>query len=748
MYFVQVPNEEITIKRNLTLKQQVQKGVINSFFKLPNNRFVIIGNKKNTELGDYNSQIYKNEQNKIVIVLPRIVISLKKDGDIKDILKESSGNLEIESGSQYKYILKCNFLKSDDVLKLVNELSNRIDIDWCEPELLSKIELYNTLFPQQYYLNNTGQNNGTIGIDINIIPAWNITIGSSNIKVAVIDQGVDRNHEDLLNRVLDGYTIRNVNGLGEPQNENNLDTKGHGMACSGIIAANNNTIGIRGITSNVQILPVNIVPDFAFLDSWGNVVSGFGSSIEIAQAINWAWHRADVLSNSWGGGAYSNEIVSAIDSARTFGRNGKGSIVVFASGNNYPNASDVSFPANVNGVITVGAINKNGSIWNYSQRGASMDLVAPSGNVNLQGDITTTDRMDNLGYNTTNYMTNFGGTSAACPQVAGVAALMLSANSNLTETQVRTTLQNTARDLGAKGFDNTYGYGLVDANAAISSVAPIIFGSNQICSQSTYTVNTLPVGASVAWSVTPSNIVTQEQNGQGVILTRIGTGTIVLSAVINSNTFISKTILVDGVPPNSMGINNISNLSMQDVGIYQVLPSSGNYNYEGILSVNVPSEIGISYTWSLLSSTAGKPVYWWPNGGSVDVAMKQINTTLTLKCTASNGCGSYYQYYTFTTSDIMMLSLAPNPSTSSVEVSLVSNDATASTTMSSLSTSAENTTQSYVVTVVDSYGSTVYSGTKKDKKFNLQTATFRNGIYSVIVTDGTKVYQNKLIVQH
>ena len=74
-----------------------------------------------------------------------------------------------------------------------------------------------------------------------------------------------------------------------------------------------------------------------------------------------------------------------------------------------------------------------------------MDLVAPSGNVNLSGDIRTTDRMGNFGYNNTNYMANFGGTSAACPQVAGVAALMLSVRPDLTEAQVRTILQNTIR---------------------------------------------------------------------------------------------------------------------------------------------------------------------------------------------------------------------------------------------------------------------------------------------------------------
>lgn len=150
------------------------------------------------------------------------------------------------------------------MLKLVNELDARDDIEWCEPEFFSEYRVDNILYPQQYYLRNTGQNGGTAGIDINIEPAWNITSGSTCITVAVLDAGVDRNHEDMGTRVLAGFTIRNPAGGGEPQNANFLDLKYHGMACAGIVAASNNTIGIRGVASNVNILPVNIVPDAAF----------------------------------------------------------------------------------------------------------------------------------------------------------------------------------------------------------------------------------------------------------------------------------------------------------------------------------------------------------------------------------------------------------------------------------------------------------------------------------------------------
>ncbi|MFT3946452.1 MAG: S8 family serine peptidase [Agriterribacter sp.] len=216
--------------------------------------------------------------------------------------------------------------------------------------------------------------------------------------------------------------------------------------------------GIADIAPLCNIVPVNIF-------------FGGETTADIANGINWAWNQgqASVLSNSWGFTTYSQTqpgfdvIIQAINNARTQGRSGLGSIVVFAAGNNFGNGvNDVAFPANVNGVITVGACNNAapaGNIWYYSERGPSMDLVAPSGDLNLTGDLTTLDRMGNLGYEVGNYTGRFGGTSAACPQVSGIAALMVSVNPILTEAQVKTILQTTATDMGTTGFDNTFGYG-------------------------------------------------------------------------------------------------------------------------------------------------------------------------------------------------------------------------------------------------------------------------------------------------
>lgn len=413
---------------------------------------------------EYFSEIYTNTRGNHIIILPRIIFRIKVPESFDIDVLGKYDKIEIENRDSDVYILRCSAKSSEELLGIVSAISNEEWALWCEPEMLSNIELNNPLYSQQYYLKNTGQNGGLSGIDINVEPAWNISNGSG-VVVAVIDEGVDDNHEDLQGKVLSGYTACVPTGVGEPMNASSTFTRAHGIECAGIIAANDNTIGIKGVAYNSQILPINICSQTPIPPYY----SGFVSNCQIAQAINWAYPRADVLSNSWGGGAESNYLALSIENARTYGRNGLGSIVVFASGNNSVNPNSVSYPADIDGVVTVGAIDKQGVIWNYSCRGPSMDLVAPSGNIGGAGDVVTTDRMGSLGDDSGNYVYTFGGTSAACPQVAGVAALMISANPYLTEQQVVDILRTTARDMGTVGFDNTYGYGLVDAYAAVQA---------------------------------------------------------------------------------------------------------------------------------------------------------------------------------------------------------------------------------------------------------------------------------------
>ncbi len=430
-----------------------------------------------------------------------IILKTKSGIEISEILNLAR-EVTIKEKSQYDtYLLQVH--KTQNLFKASNKIAESGLVEWCHPnfstELVRNVIPTDPLFNQQYYLHNTGQLGGTSNIDINAPEAWDITRGC-NVRIAVIDDGVEA-HEDLVGRVLAGNTPR-TGGNGAP-NFNGA----HGQACAGIIAATHNNVGVSGVAPNSLIIPINIF-------------SGGETANDLANGINWAWNanqgNADIISNSWGYNTtqvMSDAIVQAITNARTLGRVRGGAtlgcVVVLSSGNFQTQIPGVMFPANVANVITVGAINNSGTIWNYSNRGSEMDLVAPSGDVPT-GNVTTTDRMNGNGYGPGNTTSSFGGTSAACPQVAGVAALMISLNPNLTEVNVRTILQQTAIDMGTSGFDNTHGFGRVNALAALNRVitdrGTAIVGNNLICNVETNTLTNGPPG-NLTWSTSqPSGL--------------------------------------------------------------------------------------------------------------------------------------------------------------------------------------------------------------------------------------------------
>jgi len=296
-----------------------------------------------------------------------------------------------------------------------------------------------------------------IDADCNAHEAWAVSRGSGAITVAVIDDGLE-DHEDLRNaegetRFIAGYTP--VNGA----NEGGIDREAaHGMACAGIIAASHNNIGVRGVAPYVHLISVNIF-------------AGGETTQDVADGITWAKNQgADVLSNSWG---YSScellfdNITAALTDANSTGRGGRGCSIVFSSGNDFYNC--VSFPGNHPDVISVGAFSSYGVRSEYSNYGPELDLVAGSDNVRAPGAaVRTIDRMGPIGYSTGNYTSDFGGTSAAAPVVAGVAALVLGYNPTLSSDDLKNILCSTAKDMGPAGFDLEYGHGGVDAYAALS----------------------------------------------------------------------------------------------------------------------------------------------------------------------------------------------------------------------------------------------------------------------------------------
>lgn len=494
----------IQIQQNNKQKLQVitafEKKFKGKFTRIDSCGFILTNPEESIGRDFYSSQIYSTVDGYKIIVLPRFAIKLRDNANIDEILNSLNGELLFDKEQYSIHMFNCTLSNSAEILSL-NEKINQLDfVEWCEPMMITSIKEFNTLYTQQYYLHNTGQNGGTSGIDINVEAAWSTVTVNDSLIVAVLDDGVERNHEDLLGIVMNGLTIDYPNEKGDPINSENI-LKAHGTACAGIIGALNNNIGIRGVASGVRLLPINIVPyNTSFVCNYTE---------KVGQAIRWAYTtgRADIISCSMGF-TESEYVTAAINDAVSYGRDGKGTIFVCASGNDYEDYS-IKYPANLLRTIAVGAIDKNGNSWEYSCGGSLLDVVAPSGDLDLNGDVVTTDRMGTMGYGNSNYTNSFGGTSAACPQVAGVAALVLSANPNLTQEQVRQILHGTAHklpDMFGENRTDYFGYGLVDAYGAVIVAQNwqdcnncTLSGSSTVCSYETYTLTGVPSNATVSW---------------------------------------------------------------------------------------------------------------------------------------------------------------------------------------------------------------------------------------------------------
>jgi subtilisin family serine protease len=329
------------------------------------------------------------------------------------------------------------------------------------------------LFGDSWHLDNTGQHGFGIDADLDALEAWSLVTGSPDVVVAIIDEGVDMDHEDLAPSIVAGIDVTDRSASppgGVAGNASSSDP--HGTACAGIVGAlGGNGKGSVGVAYGCSLMSVRIARG----------ASGTWTTNEwAASGIELAWRGgADILSNSWGGGTPSSVIDAAVVNAVTRGRSGLGCVVLFATGNNN---GAVHYPANLPWTLGIGATSPcderksptscDGESWWGSNWGPGLDLVAPGVL------IRTTDIMGSGGYGRGNYLTGMNGTSAATPAVAGVAALVLSANPLLRWNEVREVVRSTADDLvgtpgeDIPGFDPFMGYGRVNAYRAVLAVAP------------------------------------------------------------------------------------------------------------------------------------------------------------------------------------------------------------------------------------------------------------------------------------
>ncbi len=332
-----------------------------------------------------------------------------------------------------------------------------------------------SLFDSQWHLQNTGQLGGTPGLDINVAEIWDDYTGAG-VRVGVIDDGVEFTHTDLN----DNYNSAGQFDYGGNDSNPFPGTSDfHGTAVAGLIAAEQNGTGVVGGAFEASITGFRIFGGTVTESEFADV---FNRQVDL-----------DVANNSWGYNGYFfddlddslfDSVGLAIENAVTNGRDGLGTVLLWAAGNDRLDGQDVNYHGfqNARESIAVAAVENTGDISFYSTPGAAILIAAPS-NGGTAG-ITTTDRTGSNGYASGDFTFSFGGTSAATPITASVVALMLEANPLLGYRDVQEILAYSARQVdpsdsswdyngafnwngGGLHTSHDFGFGLVDAHAAV-----------------------------------------------------------------------------------------------------------------------------------------------------------------------------------------------------------------------------------------------------------------------------------------
>jgi subtilisin family serine protease len=363
------------------------------------------------------------------------------------------------------------------VFAIAAELLADSRVELCHPELARRIQRRRA-FPQQWHLKKVTLNGQVIDAHANVEAAWASSQGEGT-TIAVIDDGVDIDHEEFAGSFKVVAPRDTTRASDDPRPGSRDD---HGTACAGVACANG-VIGASGVAPRARLMPIRCI-------------SALGSQPE-ADAFFWAaQHGADVISCSWGppdneGPApLPDSTRLAMDWAISQGRNGKGCVIAFAAGNGDESVDEDKY-ASYPKVIAVAACNDRGKKSDYSDFGRAIHCAFPSNDrtSTLTPGIWTTDRMGAAGYNSGsrslgdaagNYTSRFGGTSSACPGVAGVVALVLARNPSLTWDQVKDVIRRACDRIDpaggrydANGHSRKYGYGRVNAKRAVDLALPV-----------------------------------------------------------------------------------------------------------------------------------------------------------------------------------------------------------------------------------------------------------------------------------
>ena len=467
---------------------------------------------------------------------------------------------------------------------------------------------------------------------INANAAWEITTGTPTVRVAVIDDGVELNHEDLYYGN-DSYANLNVGYCVDyVSSTDHTPETSHGTMVAGVIGAktNNNYVGVAGIAGGYGCSGSTII---SFRTDY--------SASQIASAIyNAIMNKGVKVINLSIGGGYSSVVSNALDYAYN-----NGVTVVCSSGND--SSSSISFPASHQYTIAVGSTNQSNEVASDSNYGSGLDLVAPGVG------IWTTCKNAEGKYKAAS------GTSLAAPQVTGVVALMLSVNPNLSPSQIKNKIINTCTKLSGyeyvSGWESHVGYGLLNAFAAVVAALDLeIEGPHLIATSGTYYIDNLPSGFTVEWSLSNSYY----NNGYNLLIQNYPTTGHCL-IIRDNNHDLTNDTLTATIKYNGETIRTLTKTGIYAYsgfwGQYSSGNLSGNINYTCFFNIKANNfttifspnfyDATVSY-----SSSGAIPSSWSHNPNTGVVSFYTTNTSAPVIINVHDCCGNDYVLYAYPSS--------------------------------------------------------------------------------------------------
>ncbi len=645
------------------------------------------------------NKTYVLEAGKLFEIDEKVVLAKLRSGRIlPEIVAKNYGHIAFD----YYYITVPNGTDIERFISLLNETN---DFEYVE---------FNSIYSPCMAVNDSYYSSQWFLSSINVNDAWDFTTGNPSVMVAVIDDGIELSHQDI-SYGIDSYSnISATDNVDYVSSTNHTPFSNHGTMIAGIIGAKtNNSIGVAGIVGGNNCSGTTIV----------SYRTNYTAS-QIISAIYDAVGKGVKVINLSIGGMYNSALANALDYAYN-----NSVTVVCSTGND--NSSSVLFPASHPNTIAVGAINQSNQRSSFSNYGNGIDLVAPGVS------IKSTSLSNSYAFDS--------GTSFAAPQVAGVVALMLSINPSLSPSQIRSKLRRACSKLSTYSYSNGWneevGYGLLNAfNAVVESMNMKIVGPESFYTSGVYSIENLPSGMTVEWSLSNSfydqNCLQQDYPLLNqCTITRYNSSDMInatLTATIKYNGVIVQTLTKTGLYAygDFYGQYTSGNLSgtINYTHYFQVKPNATTY----ITSPNLKGgSASYNYSYTIPSIWA-----FSTQNGDITMVMPPNNNNIPIIINVLDVFGNNYQLYAV---PVNTPYLSASTSDHSITISLTEEEHSMSEAFLELPWNMEIR---HVAT-----GRLMFSKSANSHVLEVSTEGWSKGIYVVKATVGKEVLTETIIVK-